>query len=103
MAALPTTTTERPAARVSLPSLAAALGLLILLTVHPSLVCTAEGRVDYPATLLLMWAMCAGFIRGVGFVPRALPLRLAFSGAAVAGTALLAVARLASSALFITF
>jgi predicted membrane protein len=102
MAALPTTTAERSPARMSLPALAVALGLLILLTIHPSLVCTAKGQVDYPATLLLIWAMCVGFIRGVGFVPRARPLRLAFSGVAVAGAVLLAAARLADSTLFIT-
>lgn len=38
------------------------------------------GRIDYPLALLGFWAMSAGFVRGVGFVPLAVPWRWLLGG-----------------------
>lgn len=46
-----------------------ALALLALLTVWPAIATDGAGRADHLMALLLLWAMCAGFVRGVGFVP----------------------------------
>jgi predicted membrane protein len=49
--------------------LSVGLGLLMVMTVLPSIATNAAGRADHPAALLLFWSMSAGFVRGVGFVP----------------------------------
>ena len=72
-----------------------ALALMLLLTVLPGVATNRHGQADHPAALLICWAMSAGFVRGVGFIPRhALP-RLFLSGLACALALLLALARLA--------
>ena len=38
------------------------------------------GKADHALALLVFWAMTAGFVRGVGFIPRSAALRWAFSG-----------------------
>lgn len=85
-------------------ALFAALLLLAVMTVHPALATHADGRPDMPAALLLFWAMSAGFVRGVGFVPRHVLPRLLLSGMACAVALLLAAARLGTAhALFQPF
>lgn len=82
-----------PPPRMHLPSLA--VGLLIMLagTVYPPLFANSQGRADHGLASLLFWAMAAGFVRGVGFVPRARWARWLFSptamSLALAGAALL--------------
>lgn len=78
-------------------ALFAALLLLVLMTVHPALATHADGRPDMLAALLLFWAMSAGFVRGVGFLPRHVLPRLLLSGTACALALLLALARLGLS------
>lgn len=76
-------------------ALATGLALMLLMTVLPGLATDEQGRADHPAALLVFWAMSAGFVRGVGFIPHhALP-RLFLSGLACALALLLALARLA--------
>lgn len=70
--------------RIHLPSLAAALVIMIVGTLYPPLMADAAGRPNMPLALCLFWAMSAGFVRGVGFVPRALVWRWLFSGTACA-------------------
>jgi predicted membrane protein len=48
------------------------------------LMANASGRADHRLAMLLCWAMSAGFIRGVGFVPRAALWRWLFSSWACA-------------------
>ncbi|MBK1678979.1 cyd operon YbgE family protein [Rhodocyclus tenuis] len=61
----------KPAAGgISPVSLGVGIVLLLLMTVRPDLATGSDGHVDYPLTLLIFWAMNAGFVRGVGFIPR---------------------------------
>jgi predicted membrane protein len=70
--------------RIHLPSLTVGLFIMVGGTVYPLLMANAAGRADHALALLLFWAMSAGFIRGVGFVPRAVVWRWLFSGWACA-------------------
>lgn len=72
------------APRMQLPSLAVALAVMLGGTLYPPLMADAAGRADHTLALLLLWAMSAGFVRGVGFVPRRLGWRLLFGGWACA-------------------
>jgi predicted membrane protein len=77
---------------VHVPSLAVALLVMVAGTLYPPLMANAASRADHGLAMALFWAMSAGFVRGVGFVPRALPWRWLFSGwacAAALGVALL--------------
>lgn len=74
------------------PSLAAGLLIMGGGTLYPLLMADASGRADHGLAMLLFWAMSAGFIRGVGFVPRAVVWRWMFSGWACAASLLLATA-----------
>lgn len=53
-------------------------------TLYPPLMADATGRADHWLATALLWAMSAGFVRGVGFVPRHAPWRWLLSGPAVA-------------------
>lgn len=86
---------ERPGI-AGLP-LGIALALLVVLTVMPGLATDALGRADHVAALLLFGAMSAGFVRGVGFIPRHRVPRLLFSTAACLGLLLLGGLRLAAN------
>lgn len=66
--------------RMHLPCLAVGLAIMVAGTVYPLVLANAAGRADHGLALLLFWAMSAGFIRGVGFVPRARVWRWLFSG-----------------------
>jgi len=58
------------------------LSLLIAITTSlgllawPQLVVTADGHVNHLWLLLLMWGIAAGFVHGVGFIPRNHVLRV---------------------------
>ena len=67
---------------VSLLPLIIAIALTVLLTVYPPILTTPAGKADHAAATLALWSMSAGFIRGVGFVPRNRLLRVLFSTAA---------------------
>ena len=62
--------------------------IMIGATLYPPLLIGPNGRADHVLALCVIWAMSAGFIRGVGFVPRYPALRWLFSLWAI-GTALL--------------
>lgn len=82
---------SRPAA-IHLPSLLLALAIMVGGSVYPLLFARADGSADHGLALALFWAMSAGFVRGVGFVPRAWGWRLLFSGwSCLAGLLLAAV------------
>ncbi|MGD9833042.1 MAG: cyd operon YbgE family protein [Piscinibacter sp.] len=82
MNALTRAATAAPA-RMHGPSLAAALLVMMGGTLYPPLMADATGHADHRLAMALFWAMSAGFVRGVGFVPRFLLWRLLFSGWAV--------------------
>lgn len=67
-------------ARLHGPSLTAGVVLMLAGTAYPLLFARGDGRADHGLALLLFWAMSAGFVRGVGFIPQRQLWRLLFSG-----------------------
>lgn len=51
------------------PSLLVALAVMLGGTGYPALLADAAGRADHVLALAWLWAMSAGFVRGVGFRP----------------------------------
>lgn len=85
------TAAPRPA-KVHLPSLTVGLLIMTAGTLYPPWMADGQGRADHGLAMALFWAMSAGFVRGVGFVPHRWVWRAAFSGwscAAAGGLALL--------------
>ncbi|MBC7857281.1 MAG: hypothetical protein H7Z39_00595 [Burkholderiaceae bacterium] len=72
-------------------SLATAVLIMLVGTLYPPLMTNAAGQADHWLSMSVFWAMSAGFVRGVGFVPRALAWRSLFSGWACAAALALAV------------
>lgn len=68
-----------------------AIALTLTLTIYPLVLTTAAGRADHLAATLALWAMSAGYIRGVGFIPKNRGLRLLFSTGACLLTLAMAV------------
>ena len=66
------------------PSLLVAIMLMLLGSIAPVYLADAQGRAHHGLALLAFWAMSAGFVRGVGFIPQARPWRWLFSGWACA-------------------
>jgi predicted membrane protein len=81
---------EPAASRIQWPSLAVALVIMVAGTLYPPLMADAAGKADHNLAMALFWAMSAGFVRGVGFVPRLWVWRAIFSGWACAAALLLA-------------
>lgn len=77
--------------RIQMPSLMAALVIMLLGTLYPPLMADGAGKADHYLAMTLFWAMSAGFVRGVGFVPRLWAWRAIFSGWSCAAALLLAV------------
>jgi predicted membrane protein len=65
--------------RIHVPSLAIAIVIMLVATLYPPLMVDATGKVDHGLMTALFYAMSAGFVRGVGFVPQALAWRWLFS------------------------
>ncbi|MEY8876550.1 MAG: cyd operon YbgE family protein [Leptothrix sp. (in: b-proteobacteria)] len=63
-----------------LPALAVGLAIMLGATAYPFMMANAAGRADHRLALLLLWAMSAGFVRGVGFIPRHRLARALLSG-----------------------
>jgi len=59
-----------PGARIHGPALLVGLSIMVAGTALPSVMANAAGKADHGLATLLLWAMAAGFVRGVGFVPR---------------------------------
>lgn len=79
------------AARVHVPSLAVGLAIMVVGTVYPPLMARSTGGADHVLATLLFWAMSAGLVRGVGFVPRQAALRWALSGWACGAASIAAI------------
>lgn len=72
-----------------LPALAVALLIMLVGTLYPPLLMDASGQAHHGLASAVFWAMSAGFVRGLGFVPRWPLWRWLFSGwACVAALAL---------------
>ena len=72
-------------------SLAVGLAIMVAGTLYPPLMAKPTGGADHMLATLLFWSMSAGFVRGVGFVPRHAALRWLFSGWACAAALAAAV------------
>lgn len=83
----------KPPGMAGLP-LAVALVLMVVMTILPGVATDGQGKADHPAALLIFWAMSAGFVRGVGFIPRHWLPRLLLAGYACAIALALALLRL---------
>lgn len=59
-------------------SLALAIALAALILIYPRAIAASLGEVRHGLLTLLLWGMVAGFVHGVGFVPRLWPWRLTF-------------------------
>lgn len=75
-------------------SLCIALAISVCLLIWPALAVSAAGHVDHGWLTLLMWGMAAGFVHGVGFIPRNRLLRVVFGPMVAWGLPLLAVVAL---------
>jgi len=78
--------------RIAFGPLLIALVITLVGTVYPPLLADAAGKADHGIASLLFWSMSAGFVRGVGFVPRFALWRWLFSPAACYLTLLAAIA-----------
>jgi predicted membrane protein len=83
--------TETTPSRLHSPSLASGVIIMLVGTLYPPLMTNAAGQADHWLSLSVFWAMSAGLVRGVGFVPRTLVWRCLFSGWASAAALALAV------------
>jgi predicted membrane protein len=64
-------------------SLATAITLMLLVTLFPLPLTMADGSpISHSVLMLIMWGLSAGFVHGVGFVPRNRLLRLLLGAAA---------------------
>jgi predicted membrane protein len=76
---------------VSWAPLICAFSIMIALSIYPGFLVRVDGTVDKLAAYLLFWSMSAGFIRGVGFIPKHKVLAMLFSGPAALTAVVLAV------------
>lgn len=90
MSTVPAPAATPTPSRIQWPSLAVALSIMVGGTLYPPLMADAAGKADHNLAMALFWAMSAGFVRGVGFVPRRWIWRAIFSGWACAAALLLA-------------
>ncbi len=51
-------------------SLLLAAPLAVVLLIHPAAMLDGQGGYSHPQLMLVMWGVSAGFVHGVGFVPR---------------------------------
>lgn len=72
------------AAPVHLPALFVGIAIMMIGTAFPFVMTDATGRADHGIAMALLWAMAAGFVRGMGFIPRHRVWRGLFSGWACA-------------------
>lgn len=74
-----TTRLSAAPSHIHVPSLTMAIVIMLAATVYPPLMVDATGKADHGLMTALFFAMSAGFVRGVGFVPQALAWRWLFS------------------------
>lgn len=55
---------------------------MLALSIYPNILVRTDGTVDRIGSYILFWSMSAGFIRGVGFIPRQKLLAILFSAQA---------------------
>lgn len=80
---MPTTTIKQRnpiAGGMHWPCLLTGIAIMLGITVYPPLLTDSNGKADHGLATLLLLAMSAGFVRGVGFIPHAAIPRWLFSG-----------------------
>ncbi|PKO56486.1 MAG: hypothetical protein CVU28_02780 [Betaproteobacteria bacterium HGW-Betaproteobacteria-21] len=77
--------------RIRILPLAAAIVIMVGITIWPGALSGPGGGADHRAAMALFWAMSAGFVSGVGFRPRFLAWRWLLSGTACLAGIVLAV------------
>jgi predicted membrane protein len=88
------TTGAMPEAATHWPSLTAAVMIMVIVTLDPRWLAHPNGAADHLLASFLFVSMSAGFVRGVGFIPRWWLWRGLFSDWACAlGLALAAAAK----------
>ncbi len=73
---------QDPANRIAWLPLLCAVTIMLVLSIYPNILVKQDGAVDKIATYMLLWSMTSGFIRGVGFIPRARIFAALFSSTA---------------------
>ena len=68
--------------RSNILSLTIAIVITTVITIYPLVLTNESGQADHLAATLALWSMSAGYVRGVGFVPRNRCLRVLFSKSA---------------------
>jgi len=71
---------EKNASPLHLPSLAVGFIIMVAGTVYPAIMTDRLGHPDHRLASALLWAMSAGFVRGLGFIPSHAVWRWTFSG-----------------------
>lgn len=61
-----------------------ACAIVLGVTIYPPALVGRQGAVNHLAVMTLFWAMSAGFVRGVGFIPQQRVARWLLSGWACA-------------------
>lgn len=79
-------------ARIHWPALVVAIALMLVGSVAPIYLSDVNGKADHVQALFWFWCMSAGFVRGVGFVPRHVIWRWTFSAWACFAALAVAVA-----------
>ncbi len=87
----------QPGGGWNFPALMTGIAVTLVLTVYPHAAVRADGSPDMAAAALFFWAMSAGFVRGLGFIPRNLILRLLLSLPAALIALAAAILRLAAA------
>lgn len=59
-------------------SLLLASPMALVLLIHPAAMLDEQGHYSHNLLMLVMWGVAAGFVHGVGFVPRAPAWRVLF-------------------------
>ena len=77
-------TTDAAPQRLHIASFTVGLVIMLVGTLYPPIMANAAGHADHGLAIALFWAMSAGFIRGIGFIPRLAFWRVIFSGWACA-------------------
>lgn len=84
MTTKPETSVEPTQTPVHWPCLLVGVGLMLVGSVYPIVFANAAGHADHGIATLLFWAMSAGLVRGIGFIPRHVVWRVLFSSWACA-------------------
>lgn len=66
--------------RMHIPCLTLGIVCMLLGSFVPTVFADGQGQPDHAIATLVFWSMSAGFIRGLGFIPRARFFRWIFGG-----------------------